>query len=395
MKEEITLHMKEQNKIQVIALLSEGRMELSKAQEILQCSERSLYRWKACLSREGPAGFVHGNKGQKSPHKTLDRVRDLILKLRKELYQDTNDSHFNEFLAGTHGIKIGRSTLRRILRSHDVPAKQKRRPPRFRTRRERKEAFGAMLQLDASYHQWFGALGPWLTLHGAIDDATSTVWAVIEERETTNGYFELLRCVLGERGLPLSLYTDRHSIFYPVMEKLCDEGQRRGEKSESQFGRAMRELGVTLIPAYTPQAKGRIERLWRTFQDRLVVELRLAEIRDKAGMQKFLPGFLQRFNQKYALPAKQRDPVFRISPRKTVLDDIFCRKEFRVVNNDHTVSYNNRILQIQRSKGWRTLAKKTVEVWDRQDGLIKIAYGGQVLQTFQPNIEEVLHHLVA
>lgn len=390
--ENITLTMKEQNKIQTLSLVLDGQLEFNKALEILRCSERSLYRWQARLKAEGPAGFVHGNRGHPNASKTDESLVLKILKLHQDHYYDANDTHFQELLGSGHSIKIGRSTLRRILRAHGIEAKRKRRPPRYRSRRPRKEAFGTMLQLDASHHQWFGPLGPWLVLHGAIDDATNTVWAYFEEAETTHGYFELMRQVFKTQGLPLSLYTDRHSIFHPVVQKLDPEQQRRGLKPESQFGRAMRELGIEMIPAYSPQAKGRIERLWQTFQDRLAVEMRLANIHTKAQAQEFLKDFLERHNAKYAIDPRQRKPVFRKSPRQAVLDDILCRKEFRVVNNDHTVSYRGRILQIPRPKGWRSLAKKTVEIWDRPDGVTKIVLEGKILQTFKQNAKEVVFY---
>lgn len=388
MKENITLTMKEQNKIRTLSLVLDGQLRFEKALEILRCSERTLYRWKSRLKKEGPSGLIHGNRGQSPAHKIEESLVMKILKLHKDCYYDANDTHFKELLERHEHIQIGRSTLRRILRVHGVTAKRKRRPPRYRARRPRKESFGAMLQLDASHHQWFGPLGAWLVLHGAIDDATNEVWACFEEAETTHGYFELMRQVFESQGLPLSLYTDRHSIFYPVAAKLGEEEQRQGLiKSESQFGRAMRELGIQMIPAYSPQAKGRIERLWQTFQDRLAVEMRLASIRNKQQAQTFLKEYLKRHNTQYAINPRQRNPVFRSCPRKTVLDDILCHKEFRVVKNDHTVSYYRRTLQIPRPKGWRSLAKKTVEVWERPDGIIKIALEGKVLQTFKQPTE--------
>lgn len=393
-KENITLTMKEQNKIQTMSLVLDGQLVLDKALGILQCTERTFYRWKARLQEEGPSGLIHKSRGRQNINRTDAALINKILKLHQDYYYDANDSHFRDLLEEREKIKIGRSTLRRILRSHGVVSKRKRRPPKYRARRPRKESFGTMLQLDASHHQWLGPFGPWLALHGAIDDATNTAWAYFDEAETTHGYFELMRQVFTDKGLPLSLYTDRHSIFYPVVQKLSEEKQRRGEKSETQFGRAMRELGITVIPAYTPQAKGRIEKLWQFFQDRLVVEMRLAGIRTKEQAQEFLRGYLKRFNAKYSISPKLSVPVFRKSPRQTILDDILCRKEDRIVANDHTISYLGKTYQIPRPKGWRTLVKKTVEVWDRSDGIIKIALNGKILQTFK-QMEYALNDIAA
>jgi transposase len=389
-REFITLSMKDQNKVHVLSRWSEGLLETRQAFESLDCSRRSLFRWKAAYLKQGAAGLIHGNRGRASPNCISAKIIRQILKLRLEIYGNINDTHFCEKLNTDEGIAIGRSTLQRVLRSHSVAPKRKRRPKRYHSRREPKEALGMMLQLDASYHEWLGPLKPKMALHGAIDDATGIMWAVFEDMETTHGYLELMRSVFDDKGMPLCLYTDRHSIFYPTMEKLNPEEQRRGLQPESQFGRAMRELGIQMKKAYTPQAKGKIERVWQTFQDRLVIEMKMAGIQDKASAQMFLKGYLKQHNAKFAKKPKSKESLFRKPPGKTILDDIFCRKEFRVVQNDHTVSYQSRILQIPRPKTFKNLAKKTVEIWDRPDGIIKIAYQNQIVACFKPQPEEVL-----
>lgn len=382
--------MKDQNKAHIITRWSEGLLESSEALQSLGCSRRTMFRWKSAYLGQGPAGLIHGNRGKNNPQKIASKIVRHILQLRQQVYGEINDTHFCEKLQSDHKITIGRSTLQRVLRSHGVLPKRKRRQKRYHLRREPKASLGMMLQLDASQHLWFGDFGPELALHGGIDDATSTVWAVFEETETTYGYFELMRTVFSDHGLPLSLYTDRHSIFYPVLEKQCSEAQRRNLVPETQFGRAMRELGIQTKKAYTPQAKGRIERVWQTFQDRLVVEMRLAGIRDKKSAQIFLKSYLQKHNAQFGKKPRASESLFRKAPAKTILDDILCRKEFRVVQNDHTVSYQSRILQIPKPKMIRNLAKKTVEIWDRPDGIIKIAYQNQIIACFKPQIEEEL-----
>ena len=254
-KEDITLSMKEQNKVHVLNRWAEGLLESKEAIESLECSRRSLFRWKAAYLKQGVAGLIHGNRGKVSPGRVDDKTIKKILKLRLQIYGEINDTHFCEKLKADQGTKIGRSTLQRVLRAHSVAPKRKRRPKRYHSRREPKSSLGMMLQLDASYHEWLGPLKPWMALHGAIDDATGTMWAVFEDTETTHGYSELMRSVFSDKGMPLSLYTDRHSIFYPMIEKLSAEEQRQGMETESQFGRAMRELGIQMKKAYTPQAK--------------------------------------------------------------------------------------------------------------------------------------------
>lgn len=369
-------------------------MSLDKTKTILERSRRTIFRWKAKLLKEGPCGFVHGNRCRESPRKTSKELVDQILSLRRDVYYDANDTHFVELLANREKINIGRSTLQRILRRNGVESKKKRRPRKYRSRRPRKETMGSMLQLDGSKHQWT-PLGPKWCLHGAVDDATGIVWAHFEEEECTYGYFQVMRNVFEDKGLPLSLYEDRHSIFFPVQEKLCEEAQRRGLRSETQFGRAMRELGIYMIPAYSAQAKGRIERIWDTFQDRLVVEMRLAGVRTLDEARLFLKGFLERFNKQFTVPALRSETAFRKSPPKRILDDILCHKEFRVVKNDHTVQYNSMTLQIPKQKKWRSLAQKTVEIWDRADGLIKVVYEGIVVYQQQTHLEDVARYFAA
>lgn len=387
-RENIELSMKEQQRIKVLSLVMDGQMSFENALEILQCSKSSLYLWKKRLKESGPSGLIHQNRGRGNVNKTSDDLTRKIIGLHREQYYDANDTHFTELLGKYEGITIGRSTVQRILRGNGIRAKCKRRRVKYRMRRVRKENLGAMLQLDASYHQWLGPMGPWFTLHGAIDDATNRVWLHVEERETTHGYYELMRLVFADGGLPLSVYTDRHSIFYPVLEKQCRELQLRGEAAKSQFGRAMSELGIEMIKAYTAQAKGRIERKWETLQDRLVVALRLAGITTIEGTKAFVPGFMKEESIRFTVAAARTKSVFRRSPRQEILDDILCRKEFRVVSNDHTVSYQGIEYQIPKPKGWRTLAKKTVEVWDRPDGILKLVYEGKIVLTTKMNTED-------
>jgi len=382
------LSMKEQNKIRVLSLLMDRQLSFAKAQEILGCSKSTLYEWKLRFQEYGPSGLIHGNRGRESHNKIAESLLQKVLKLHREKYYDANDTHFSELLLKYEQIQISRPTLQRILRGHGIKAKRKRRSVKCRTRRPRKETLGSMLQLDASYHQWLGPMGPWFTLHGAIDDATNRVWVWVETQETTHGYYELMRIVFEDEGMPLSVYTDRHSIFHPVLEKQNKAQELRGQEAQSQFGRAMSELGIEMIKAYTPQAKGRIERLWETLQDRLIVEIRLAGLRTMAEVQRFLPGFTKDFNSKYAIGSAQTKSVFRKSPRQEILDDILCRKEFRQVANDHTVSYQGVEYQIPKPKGWRTLAKKTVEVFDRPDGVLKIVYEGKIVLTTKTNTED-------
>ena len=240
-----------------------------------------------------------------------------------------------------------------------------------------------MEQIDGSPHDWLEGRGPWLTLIGAKDDANNHVWARFEEAESTWAYFHLMEGIFTTQGLPLSLYSDRHSIFYSPKEPTIEE-QLKNITPLTQFGRAMEELGVTLIPAYSPQAKGRIENQWKTFQDRLVVELRLKGVKTLEEANEFLVKFLEDYNQRFSVLPKKKEAVFRKAPALSKLDRILCLKETRVVAKDHTVSFEGLVLQIPPSKRFRSIARQKVEVLQLKDGSIEIAYKQNIVARFRP-----------
>ena len=296
-----------------------------------------------------------------------------------------------EILLREEGITIGRETLRAVLRKEGIAPKLKRRSRRYRSRRERKEAFGMMLQIDGSPHEWLEGRGPRLTLIGAKDDATGHVWARFEEAETTWGYLELLREIVEERGLPLSLYSDRHVIFHSPKEPTIVE-QIHQIRPLTQFGRAMEELGITLIKAWSAPAKGRIENQWKTLQDRLVVELRLQRVKTRAEANVVLQAFLQEYNRRFTVAPRQSTPVFREAPPSRRLDRILCLKETRTVNKDHTVSFEGLVLQILPGRKYWSIARQKVQVLQLRDGSVEIAHQGQTLTRFSP---EAMTRLVA
>lgn len=214
----MTLTMKEKNKIEAIQLVMDGKVEVDEAGKVLNRSVRQIYRMLKRLREKGLEGLRHGNKGKKSPRKIKKAIRKKIVTLVKGRLADINDTHLMEILLREEKIKISRPALRKLLREEGIPAKLKRRSPKHRSRRERKEAFGVMLQIDGSPHDWLEGRGPRLTLIGAKDDAAGFVWARFEEAETTWGYMELMREIFLSDGLPLSLYSDRHTIFHSPKE---------------------------------------------------------------------------------------------------------------------------------------------------------------------------------
>ena len=375
------LTMKEVNKLRVVQGYMDGKIEMEEASRILKRHPRSMYRMVAKVRAKGPEGVLHGNRNKVSRRRVPESTRKKIIEMTLGKYRDINDTHLWEILNEAEGIRMGRETLRGILRKGGIVAKRKVKRRKYRSRRERKEAFGMLLQVDASPHDWLEGRGPWLTLVGSIDDATGYVWAQFEEAETTWGYLDLMEEVFHTHGLPLSLYADRHSIFHTTREPTIIE-QLKDVVPLTQFGRAMEELGISLIKAWTPQAKGRIERLWGTFQDRLVVVLRLAGAKNREQAREVLKHFLKEYNRRFCLLPKQATAVFKKAPPAVVLHKILCLKETRVVKKDHTVSFEGLVLQIPPSKMYPCLADRKVNVREYRDGHIEIVYRDTVVARF-------------
>jgi len=252
---------------------------------------------------------------------------------------------------------------------------------RLRDDRERRAAAGMLLQIDASPHDWLEGRGPHLTLAGAIDDATNRCWLRFSEAETTWAYLLLMRRVALSQGLPLSLYSDRHDIFHPRREPTIPE-QLANQRPLTQFGRAMAELGIHISKAYSPQAKGRIERLWGVLQDRLVVELRLASVSTLAGANALLDRYLPGHNRRFSVPPREQAAVWRPAPDARTLDRILCLKEARVVGRDHVVSFEGLALQVPPSRKFFSLAGRRVDVLQLRDKSIELHHGGEAVARF-------------
>lgn len=377
------LTMKEQNKIEVIQAVMDGKIGVEEGSRVLERSVRQVFRLLKRLRDKGLKGLIHGNKGRKSPRRIKEATRKRIIGLVRNGYSDVNDTQLAEVLLRDEGILVSRQALRRILRKAGIAPKLKRRSPKHRSRRERKEAFGMMLQIDGSPHDWLEGRGPRLTLIGAKDDATSFVWARFEEAETTWGYLHLMRDIFLSKGLPLSLYSDRHTIFHSPKEPTIVE-QINNIRPITQFGRAMKEVGITIIKAWSAPAKGRIENQWRTFQDRLVVEMRLKGIKTREEANCFLGPFLKTYNQRFCVAPKKQKPVFRASPPPSQLDRILCLKETRTVAKDHTISFEGLVLQIPPSKKYYSIARQKVQVFQLKDGSIEIVYKKLTVARFCP-----------
>lgn len=375
------LTMKEKTRIEAVQAVMDGRLSVSEAAHVLNLSERQVYRSLAAARDEGLTGLVHGNRGRTPWNKSDEALWTRILRLVQERYTDVNDQHLCELLEREHSTHVHPEALRRRLRAGGIPPKRKRRARKFRQRRERRAASGMLLQVDASRHDWLEGRGPHLTLVGAKDDATGEVWAQFAEAESCWAYLGLMRAICLSSGVPLSLYSDRHTIFHSPREPSVIE-QLANRRPLTQFGRAMEELGVSLIKAYSPQAKGRIERQWGVFQDRLVVELRLAGVRTLEAANRVLAGFLPGYNQSFQVAPREQTAVWRKSPPARELDRILCLKERRVVGRDHVVSFDGLVLQLASERKYYSLARQRVEVLQLRDGSVEVHHEHKLVTRF-------------
>lgn len=362
---------------------------MGEAAGMMKVSARHARRLRVAYRREGAAGLAHGNRGRRARNAVAAEMAERVVSLVQERYRGVNQQHLTELLEEEQGIRLSRSTVRRVLLRAGIGSPRTRRAPQHRGRRERKPCEGMLLQVDGSPHDWLEGRGPRLCLVGAIDDATSHVpAAVFRRREDIEGYFFVLRQAVKTKGIPLSLYHDKHTIFVsPKKEEESIGGQLAGERPLTQVGRALLELGIRSIPADSPEAKGRVERLWRTFQDRLVSELRLANVRTLEDAQAELRRFLSRYNRRFVVPASEPGTAYRPVEPGLDLATVLCLKHRRTVGRDNVVQFQGRRLQILPSHGRTSYAKARVEVHERMNGTLAVYHDGVRLRTTTAPLE--------
>jgi transposase len=379
----IELGRTEQRRLLVLNQLLTGGLVNAEAAGLLGLSVRQVQRLRGAYVAGGAAALVHGNRGRPSAHALDPALIARVVELARGKYVGFNQHHLTEKLGEEEDIQLSRPTIHRILKAAGIAAPRRRRPPRHRQRRDRYPREGMRLQVDASRHDWLEGRGPWLSLVGGIDDATGRVpWACFREREDAYGYFQLLRQVVHRHGIPLSLYSDHHSIFIQTEDReLTLEEQLAGRRRPTQFGRLLEELGVQLILARSPQAKGRVERLWGTFQDRLSSELRLGGACTREQADLVLWRYLPRHNRRFTVPAQDPAPAWIAWPAGRHLDDVFCFKYRRVVANDNTVRFGEALIDIPPNRRRPTYAHARVEVHERFDGSLRVYHEGHSIGT--------------
>src|SRR5712691_10328567 len=370
--------------LKVLHALDRGELLMVEAAQLLGRSIRQVRRLRCAFRTRGTAALVHGNRGRPPANRIADRVRARVVRLAQTTYAGLNDHHLQELLAEREDLTLSRPSLRRILRAAGLPSPRRHRPPRHRRRRERMPQEGLLVQLDGSRHPWLDQRGPRLSLLAAMDDATGEVLAAtFRDEEDAHGYLQVFATLTQTQGIPVAAYSDRHGIFHRAASQrpLTLQEQLAGKPAPTQVERALQELGIHWIPAHSPQAKGRIERLFGTFQNRLRSELRLAGVRDREGANAFLAAFLSRFNARFARPPADSTSAYRLWPRGLDPQTVFCFKYQRVVSNDNTVTCGPHRLQLLPGPGGRSYAKAAVEVHERLDGSLAGFYQGRRLAT--------------
>ena len=371
--ENVTLNPKEQTRLQVLNSLLAEHMTLDQAAMLMGVSTRHTRRMLAAYREKGVASVVHGHRGRRAPNATPEAVAYDVVHLARTRYSGANHTHLSELLDEREGIDIGRTTLRRILVNAGLSSPRRRRPPKHRVRRQRMPREGMLIQLDGSFHRWLGEDGPQFTLLIAVDDATGCVVnALFCEHEDAHSYFLLIHGLVQHLGLPVALYTDRHGVFRHTPGSGLPG-------MPTQFSRAMDELGVQMIFALSPQAKGRVERMAETFQDRLVSELRLASAGSIGEANSALEQFLPRFNQRFQVPPQRPEPAFRPLDPELCLEQVLCFKHRRRVARDNTVRFQLHTLQLLPGPERPSYAGAAVEVLEGLDGQLSVRHEGRIV----------------
>jgi transposase len=344
------------------------------AAETIGISDRSMRRWRERLQEHGYSGLVDRRQSTPSDKRVPLETAEEVLRLFQETYYDLNMRHFHEKLGEEHGIHLSYTWVQKALQGAGLVARHKRRG-KHRRRRERRPMTGMLLHIDGSKHQWFGDQR-WYDLIVILDDATSEIYyAQLVEEESTRTVMAGLREVVRRKGLFCALYSDRGSHFFVTTKA----GEKVDKHRLTQVGRAMKELGVQTIAAYSPQARGRGERSFGTWQGRLPQELRLAGIQEVEEANRFLKErYIAVFNGKFTVKAAEKETAFRRTGR-TDLEWIFSVQTERVVNKDNTVAIEDERWQLEKSRFRSTLAGCTVTIHEHLDGTISIRYGPHVV----------------
>ena len=343
-EDKILMSGKELRRVHVIHQVREKRITQREAGTLLRLTDRQIRRLLGRVQEEGDQGLLHRGRGKPSNRRIPEKRKAKVLKLYEERYGDFGPTLAVEKLAERDGLTLSDETLRLWLRARGINHFARRKRP-HRAWRERKGHVGELVQLDGSHHDWFEGRGPACVLMAYIDDAASRVFARFYEYEGTLPAMDSFQRYIRHYGIPLAIYADKHTTYQSPAEPTVAE-QLAGEEPQSQFGRALDELGVELIAAHSPQAKGRVERLFKTFQDRVVKELRLARIGTLEAANRFLEHYLPVYNRRFAVAPAQPADLHRPKPTAQVLERSLCIKTSRCLRKDFTIAHEGRLYQV-------------------------------------------------
>jgi transposase len=378
--ETFTLSRKELHRPGLLKAVIAGRITNRQAAVALGLTVRQVQRLKGRFKAGGAPALCHGSRGQPSPRRLPAAIRDEVIRLLITVYVGFNDTHLTEKLREVHGLAVCRESVRRLRRALGLPPQRARRAPRARRRRPPEAACGALVQIDGSPCAWLEDRGPELTLLGAVDDATTQILALhFRPAEDVHGYATLFHQLFTTHGVPLALYGDRLNLLVRNDPHWSLEEQLAGAQHPTHLGLILQDLGIGYVAARSPQAKGRIERLWATLQDRLVSELRLRRVATLEAANAYLPEFIADFNRRFARPPASAHAVWR-RPPKDLPRVLGCRYS-RVVARDNTVQLGPRWIQLRHG---RSYAGRRVEIRELLDGALVVLHDGVVLAT-QPS----------
>lgn len=372
--ETFTLSRKELHRPGLLKALCAGRVTTRQVATALGLSLRQTRRLRRRFEAGGAAALAHRGRGQPSPRRLAEQTRETAIGLMTTLYAGFNDRHLTEKLREQHGLLLSRESVRRLRGALGLAPRHRRRPPQARRRRVPEAARGALVQIDGSPFAWLEARGPQFTLLGAIDDATSEILALhFRPAEDVHGYTTLFHQLFTTHGLPLALYGDRLNLLVRNDPHWSLAEELAGTQYPTHLGRMLQDLGIGYVAAHSPQAKGRIERLWATLQDRLVSELRLRGLTTVEAATAYLPAFIADFNRRFGKPPATPQPVWRRPPRDVAL--VLSCRDRRVVARDNTVHLGPRWVQL---RGARSAAGLTVEARELLDGRLVVLHDGVV-----------------
>lgn len=360
---------RELQRIEVLSKILEGRMSTITAAHVLGLTRRQVQRLLKTFATDGATALSHKARGRRPNNRIVDGVRDLAVDLIRERYLDFGPTLAAEKLSEHHGLVVSRETLRKWMSEAGIWLSRKQRRT-FHQPRLRRECYGELIQIDGSEHRWFEDRGDPCSLLVFIDDGTGKLQQIrFVKSESTFSYFEALELYLRDHGCPVAFYSDKHSVF-----RVAKVDARAG-RGMTQFGRALAELNIEILCANSSQAKGRVERVNRTLQDRLVKELRLARINDMDAGNAFLPAFMEGFNEKFAKIPARPDNLHRVlNVRPDRLRDILCKREQRYVGQQLSFSYERKQIMLEKNEMSIGLAGKYVDIYEFADGRMDVRW---------------------